>query len=128
MSMDPARLDADLEVLASRKQEWARLALPEKLRLLRATQEGVARVSERWVAAAVREKGIPDGSPLAGEEWMSGPYSLLFASAALERTIGKLARGESPLPPPRPSGRARTGRWCSTSSPSTPSTASCTPG
>jgi len=99
--MDTARLEADLAVLASRKREWARLAVAEKLRLLRATREGVARVAERWVAAAVREKGIPDGSPIAGEEWMSGPYSLLFATAALERTIARLSRGESPLPPPQ---------------------------
>jgi aldehyde dehydrogenase (NAD(P)+) len=99
--MDTARLDADLATLASRKEEWARLPLPEKIGLLRAVRDGVARVADRWVEAAVREKGIPTGSPLSGEEWLSGPYSLLFAMGALERTLERLARGESPLPPSR---------------------------
>jgi aldehyde dehydrogenase (NAD(P)+) len=98
--MDADRLDADLATLASRKEEWARLPLPDRIELLRATRKGLARVAERWVAAAVRAKGIPEGSPLAGEEWMSGPYAMLYATAALEETLGKLARGASPLPPP----------------------------
>ena len=99
--MDTARLDADLATLASRKEEWARLPIPEKIGLLRSVRDGVARVADRWVEAAVRAKGIPAGSPLAGEEWLSGPYSLLFAISALERTLEHLARGESPLPSSR---------------------------
>ena len=99
--MDTTRLDADLATLASRKEEWARLPVPEKIGLLRSIRDGVARVADRWVEAAVRAKGIPAGSPLSGEEWLSGPYSLLFAMSALERTLERLARGESPLPPPR---------------------------
>ncbi len=98
--MDTARLDTDLATLSSRKEEWARLPLPEKTALLRAVRDGVAGVADRWVEAAVRAKGIPAGSPLSGEEWLSGPYSLLFAISALERTLERLARGESPLPPP----------------------------
>ena len=99
--MDTARLDHDLAILASRKEEWARLPIPEKIGLLRSVQDGVAQVADRWIEAAVRAKGIPAGSPLSGEEWMSGPYSLLFAMAALERTLERIARGASPLPPPR---------------------------
>jgi aldehyde dehydrogenase (NAD(P)+) len=96
--MDSTHLDSDLAALAAHKDEWARMPLPEKVSLLRAVRAGVARVADRWVAAAVRAKGIPDGSPWAGEEWMSGPYSLLYGLAALEHTLERLARGESPLP------------------------------
>jgi len=96
--MESSRLDSDLATLAAHKDEWARLPVPEKIRLLRAVRAGVARVADRWVDAAVRAKGIPAGSPWAGEEWMSGPYSLLFGIGALERTLERLARGESPLP------------------------------
>ena len=96
--MEPTRLDTDLAALAAHKDEWARLPVPEKIRLLRAVRAGVGRVADRWVTAAVRAKGIPDGSPWAGEEWMSGPYSLLYGIAALERTLERLARGESPIP------------------------------
>ena len=98
--METARLDADLAVLASHKEEWARLPLPEKIALLDAVRGGVARVAGRWVADAVRAKGIPEGSPIAGEEWLSGPYSLLYAMNALERSLERVARGESPAPPP----------------------------
>ena len=96
--MDPSRLDSDLATLAAHKDEWARLSVPEKIGLLRALRAGVGRVADRWVDAAVRAKGIPAGSPWAGEEWMSGPYSLLYGIAALERTLDRLARGESTLP------------------------------
>ncbi|MCX5730774.1 MAG: aldehyde dehydrogenase family protein, partial [Deltaproteobacteria bacterium] len=96
--MDPSRLDSDLATLAAHKDEWARLPVPEKIGLLRALRAGVGRVADRWVDAAVRAKGIPAGSPWAGEEWMSGPYSLLYGIAALERTLDRLARGESTLP------------------------------
>ena len=96
--MGSSRLDSDLATLAAHKDEWARLPVPEKIRLLRAVRAGVARVADRWVAAAVRAKGIPAGSPWEGEEWLSGPYSLLFGIAALERTLERLARGASPVP------------------------------
>ena len=96
--MEPTRLDSDLATLAAHKDEWAKLQIPEKIQLLGAVRAGVARVAERWVDAAVRAKGIPAGSPWAGEEWMSGPYSLLYGIAALERTLERLARGESPIP------------------------------
>ncbi len=96
--METARLDQSLATLAARRREWARLGLPEKIRLLEAVRAGVARVADRWVEAAVAAKGIPAGSPLAGEEWMSGPYSLLYGTAALLRTLEGVARGESPLP------------------------------
>jgi aldehyde dehydrogenase (NAD(P)+) len=96
--MDSTRLDSDLATLEAHKEEWARLPVPEKIRLLRAVRAGVARVADRWVASAVRAKGIPSGSPWAGEEWMSGPYSLLYGVGALEHTLERLARGESPVP------------------------------
>src|SRR5512137_2942029 len=96
--MESSRLDADLATLAAHKDEWARLPIPEKIRLLRTVRAGVARVADPWVDSAVRAKGIPAGSPWAGEEWMSGPYSLLSGIGALERTLERLARGESPLP------------------------------
>jgi len=96
--MESSRLDSDLATLVAHKDEWARLPVTEKIRLLRAVRAGVARVADRWVDAAVRAKGIPAGSPWEGEEWLSGPYSLLYGIAALERTLERLARGESPLP------------------------------
>ncbi|HVP66159.1 MAG TPA: aldehyde dehydrogenase family protein [Anaeromyxobacteraceae bacterium] len=96
--MDTARLDQDLQTLAARKDEWARLGLPEKLLLLRTVRERTGAVAARWVAAAVKAKGIPSASPWEGEEWTSGPYALLYYVGALEHTLERIARGEDPVP------------------------------
>jgi hypothetical protein len=74
---DRAALERDLQVLDGRKQAWAVLPPGRKSELLAEVKRATARVAERWVQAAVRAKGIPDGSPLAGEEWVSGPWALL---------------------------------------------------
>lgn len=92
-------LDAALAELAARKDEWARLPLAEKIRLLRTVPPATAAVAERWVEAAARAKGIPPGAVAEGEEWLSGPYALTHAVNALERTLLRLARGASPVPP-----------------------------
>ena len=34
-------------------------------------------VSEAWAETASRKKGIAQGSPLEGEEWLSGPYTVM---------------------------------------------------
>ena len=99
--MDTARIDRDVATLHARKGEWARLPVAEKLELLRTLRRRTAAVADRWVAEAVKGKGIPEGSPWAGEEWMSGPYALLYGIGALERTLERLARGEVPIPSPR---------------------------
>jgi len=98
--MDRNRIDQDLATLTSRKDEWARLPLPEKLDLLRSIRPRTGATAERWVGAAVNAKGIPLGSPWEGEEWTSGPYALLYGLGALERTLERIARGEVPVPPP----------------------------
>ena len=65
------------------------------------------------VEAAVRAKGIPPGSPLAGEEWLSGPYALLYGINEIERTMQALARGRIRKPGarcgPNATGRAARG-------------------
>jgi len=99
--MDKARIDQDLATLSTHKAEWARLPVTDKVDLLRALRPRAAALADRWVEAAVRAKGIPPGSPWAGEEWMSGPYALLYGIGALERTVEALARGEIPVPPAR---------------------------
>ncbi len=66
-------LERDLTELAARKQSWATLPVGQKRALLAAVKRETAKVAARWVAAAVRHKGIAEDSPLAGEEWSSGP-------------------------------------------------------
>ena len=96
--MDTRELDRDIAALRAHAEEWARLPVPEKLAILRRLRPRVDAVADRWVAAAAKAKGLPEDSPWVGEEWLSGPYSVLHAITALERTFVALAAGRSPLP------------------------------
>jgi aldehyde dehydrogenase (NAD(P)+) len=52
---------------------FARLSLEGRIALARSLQAGYLRVAEDTVGAACRNKGIPLGTPLEGEEWALGP-------------------------------------------------------
>src|SRR6266540_3437923 len=79
--MDTHQLDTAIAELAAGKDRWAALPVEERIAYLRTVHAGVAAVAGEWVTAACAAKGIPAGSPLAGEEWISGPY------AATERLL-----------------------------------------
>jgi aldehyde dehydrogenase (NAD(P)+) len=89
-------LDKAVAVLGEQKDTWAQLPIGEKIGFLRGLRRRTGEVADRWVEAAVRAKGIPLGSPWAGEEWLSGPYAFLYAINAIEKTMQALARGRVP--------------------------------
>jgi aldehyde dehydrogenase (NAD(P)+) len=105
---DRGRLEEAVSRVRDRAGEWARLPLREKTALARALMAGTARVAERSVAAACAAKGIPEGSPLEGEEWLGGPYVTLRILSQLIRSLESLERnGTTPVPRP---GRTAEGR------------------
>jgi len=85
-------LERDLEALAAHQLAWATLPVAEKIKLLTEVKRATFAVVEQWVAAAVKAKGIPAGSSLAGEEWSSGPWALLYGLSQLIRTLGEIER------------------------------------
>jgi aldehyde dehydrogenase (NAD(P)+) len=93
-SQQPAQeaLTRELATLASQKQAWATLPVSKKIELLRQVKRATLDVADRWVAAAVRAKGIPDGSPLVGEEWSSGPWAILYAITQYVNTLEAIAK------------------------------------
>jgi aldehyde dehydrogenase (NAD(P)+) len=95
--MDKASLDRTVAELDAAKRRWARLPIPMKIDLLHRVREHVAHVADEWVSTAVRAKGIRPGSPLAGEEWLSGPYAVLTWIAAMTTSLQRLAAGADPL-------------------------------
>ncbi|HYQ79912.1 MAG TPA: aldehyde dehydrogenase, partial [Anaeromyxobacteraceae bacterium] len=102
------RLEEAVSRVRERAQEWARLPLRDKAALTRAIMAGTAKVAERSVAAACAAKGIPEGSPLEGEEWLGGPYVTLRILSQLFRSLSSLERsGTTPVPRP---GRTAEGR------------------
>ncbi|MEP6464372.1 MAG: hypothetical protein ABJC62_13375 [Frankiaceae bacterium] len=95
--MDTATLDRAVAELAAAKGRWAHLSIPVRIAYLHRVRSGVAEVAEEWVAAAVAAKEIRPGSPLEGEEWISGPYAVLTWIAAVTETLQAVAAGADPL-------------------------------
>ncbi len=86
------QLDRDLETLAASKTAWARLPLEWKIAMLRALQRNIYALAPQWVQAAASAKGLAPGSPLAGEEWISGPWAVLYAINRYIRTLTSISR------------------------------------
>jgi len=91
-------LDSAVDVLRAHADTWARLGIAGKIRHLRTMRTHTIEVAQRWVDLGAEAKAIT-GSPLAGEEWMSGPYALLTAIDRLTATLAGIARdGAPPIP------------------------------
>ncbi|HSS23666.1 MAG TPA: aldehyde dehydrogenase family protein [Mycobacterium sp.] len=89
--------DQTLADLTAAKPRWAGLSIADKLGYLERLRPLVRDAAAEWVAAAVKAKGIPAGSPLAGEEWISGPYAVLSWMTAAIETLAAVAAGDNPL-------------------------------
>ncbi|MGI9648444.1 MAG: aldehyde dehydrogenase family protein, partial [Acidimicrobiia bacterium] len=79
------------------KDEWAQLAVDRKLRYLDGMRKVISDRAEDWVGHSLEGKHIPPDSPLAGEEWISGPYAVLVAINALEKSLRAVADGSDVL-------------------------------
>ncbi len=91
------QLDAALAELVRGEATWAATPLARRRELLEQLHALTARHAQEWVDAAASFKGLPAGSPLLGEEWLSGPYAVLGATAALAQSLHALERGDSPV-------------------------------
>ncbi len=94
-TMTVGDLDRDVESLRAHAAGWARLGFAGKIRHLRTMRARTVEVAAQWAELAARAKGIA-GTPLAGEEWLSGPYALLGALDRLAKTLGEIARDGVP--------------------------------
>jgi len=80
-------LDAAVDAVASGADSWARSDIATRISLLEQIKDGLMSVSDEWAEIASRQKQIPEGSPLEGEEWMSGPYALMSTCNGLIDTL-----------------------------------------
>ncbi|MEO7129027.1 MAG: aldehyde dehydrogenase, partial [Rhodoferax sp.] len=72
-----AELDQQLQQLADNREKWVKTPVARRIELLAAIKDCLMPVAQAWAETAAREKGIAAGSPLVGEEWLSGPYTVL---------------------------------------------------
>ncbi len=87
--MDPA-LDQAVQDLADNKTRWAQTTNADRIALLDQIRDRVLEVAEIWAETAAARKLIPAGSPLQGEEWMSGPYALMAACNLFIQTLSNV--------------------------------------
>lgn len=84
-------LDAQLAVLATKRDTWVNTSIADRIALLAAVKECLLPVSEAWATLAASKKGIADGSPLVGEEWLSGPYTVMSYCNQMMATLSEVA-------------------------------------
>jgi aldehyde dehydrogenase (NAD(P)+) len=95
--MDTQHMDTALAELQSAKTRWARLSVPEKIGHLDALRRATFDHSRRWVEHATKAKGLTMNSPLAGEEWIAGPFGVIDALNSLEVTLSRVGDGTDVL-------------------------------
>lgn len=91
------RLDTAVETLQTGTRTWSALTVAQRVTLLRAVRTSVAATADDWAHTAAASKGLDARHPLRGEEWLSGPYSVLGALDAYIETLSRLAQGTNPL-------------------------------
>ena len=105
------RLDTAIAELHVGSRTWSALTLAQRVTLLHGVRTSVAATAEDWANTAAASKGLDGRHPLRGEEWLSGPYSVLGALDAYIETLSRLANGTNPLDGVRidraPGGRSR---------------------
>jgi acyl-CoA reductase-like NAD-dependent aldehyde dehydrogenase len=83
-------LDQAVAELQTNKDSWARTSASERVAILGEIKAALMSVSESWATTAARKKQIPAGSPLVGEEWISGPYALMVGCNAFIQTLAQM--------------------------------------
>ena len=82
-------LQSQLDTLAAAKDQWARTSLNERITILESIKDALMGVAGDWARQGASAKGL-SGSPLEGEEWMSGPYALMGACNGLIETLSRM--------------------------------------
>jgi aldehyde dehydrogenase (NAD(P)+) len=107
--IEPAAYGPDLDALRDGATRWAGLAPAKKARLFAEVRVATAAVAARWTAAAAQAKGIA-GTPLEGEEAISGPWAVLYALNRYIRTLDQIATAGRPQIPAKRVRRRADGR------------------
>jgi aldehyde dehydrogenase (NAD(P)+) len=95
---DNAVLDQAVAMLGAHKDSWAALPIPQKIDFLIRTRYQITQVLDQWIAAATEAKQLADHPNMIAEEWIAGPWALLFWLNGMEKTLTALANGQTRLP------------------------------
>jgi hypothetical protein len=98
-------LEAQIDCLAAQKDAWQRVTLPQRITFLEQCRAGVLRVAPQWVVAACQAKGLDPHSPLAGEEWLAGPMTVLRHLRLYQEALQAQGHPHPSRVYPRPNGQ-----------------------
>ena len=83
-------LDQAVSTASANSQIWARTSVEQRMAILAEIKDRLMEVAEPWALSAADNKQIPANSPLIGEEWVSGPYTVMAACNGLMATLGAM--------------------------------------
>ena len=104
------KADEIADRLVRGERVWATTSSGRRRALLAQFQQLTGVHAAEWVEVAARIKQLAPGSPLVGEEWISGPWAALTYANALGDTLACLERGQDPLAGSRSGDQRRTTR------------------
>ncbi len=109
MAQSVTSIDRELAELRAGAKIWASLPARDKAELLERVRGTAASQAGRWAAVASQAKDVA-GTQLEGEEWISGPWALLYALNAYIATLKQIDQFGRPQIDPkrvrtRPSGQ-----------------------
>ncbi len=92
-----AEVEVRVSRLASRKGDWPKVGIPERIGYLKKCIDGVLLVADAWVRDGCRAKGIPEGDTLAGEEWVAGPWQTVRNARLFAVALEQAGQPKVPL-------------------------------
>jgi acyl-CoA reductase-like NAD-dependent aldehyde dehydrogenase len=96
----PVEIDRSLHDLQDGAKRWIALSPAAKAELFERVRDATYAQAERWAHAGAAAKGLT-GTPLAGEEWISGPWAVLYALNRYIRTLREIERFGTPQIAPK---------------------------
>src|SRR6266480_6336150 len=102
-------MDAAVQALQSRKDEWVTRTVRERIASLDRLIQDFAAIAPRWVAACLQAKSVAEDAPTASEEWAVGPWPVLKNLRQLRQSLSDIETyGHPRIPGPvttRPGGQ-----------------------
>ena len=101
-SMPPSSeeaMDAAVRDVRAQKDAWTRVPVRERVRLVERLMRDFDAIGARWVAACLEAKSIPASAPAAGEEWATGPYTVIRHLRQTKEALAGIARSGRPRIP-----------------------------
>lgn len=96
-----AEIDQAITELVAGKERWLGVSIADRRAILAEMRRDFAKVMPRWAEAMQAAERLPADSPMAGEEWLVGPYLIVRNLALLDEALADIERfGRPRIPGP----------------------------